>query len=753
MGTELAQSIKKTENGQPEAATEGRTGTRQTGTGATGWKTEVKAELKAHRGRLIVCALIGILLLAFLISHKNVFEEPWGTNINLAADYGTIPLQEGHELSQSFQSEGQHLDQLFLWIEGAASADGTLLVRLDDENGTLVTQSVAMADYAEDVAKVWVPMDQDLKKGKSYTVTLNYERTAANGGSHVQADAASAGDPGEAQGVIYFRSSGSAALEMPAVGDGGTLEDGITVVFDYERMNIRAFARAIFLVLVLVGLLAVPASFIQGILRKIGVGGHGACGTLTEPFLVEENRQKLSMLASAVVLFLGPVFTYWLVEYAGGNWENVSKSYGFYNIIWYFLFYAAIYVVTDRAAWAAAIVNLVFLALAAANYFVLQFRGKPVLPWELKAAKTAATVAGGYDLQWTQQLLTGVLAAAVFIVLAFRLCSSAHRRQLSATTGQAFRFRIFKDALLVLIGFGFVMIFYESGFQARRGIGTDQWDISGNYANQGFLLSSMPYQMYVTPDTISLNKILQGQGYTGYAMHPFPASNWNREEVFQDMGFAQFLSEPDFAGEEMIRDMCSDAGDYDRMIKLYEEKKGSPLFFFNVTLQNHGGYTDGEYEATIHVPTSGRPAGGAYPQAEQYLSLAHASDQAFEQLVNYFSQVEEPTMIVMYGDHQPKLEDGFYEYLTGKPAFEWTQEETMQLYETPYVIWTNYPLDTTTQVPKRLSANYLSSWMLKLAGLTLPEYNRYLLQLCRDIPVVTPKGCLDARGNYFRAET
>ena len=423
MGTELAQSIKKTENGQPEAATEGRTGTRQTDTGATGWKAEVKAELKAHRGRLIVCALIGILLLAFLIGHKSVFEEPWGTNINLAADYGTIPLQEGHELSQSFRSEGQHLDQLFLWIEGAASA----------------------------------------------------------------------GDPGEAQGVIYFRSSGSAALEMPSVGDGGTLEDGITVVFDYERMNKRAFARAIFLVLVLVVLLAVPASFVLGILRKISGDGHGTCGTLAEQSLVEEKRQKLSMLASAAVLFLGPVFTYWMVEYAGGNWGNVSKSYGLYNILWYFLFYAAIYVVTDRAAWAAAIVNPVFLALAAANYFVLQFRGKPVLPWELKAAKTAATVAGGYDLHWTQQLLTGVLAAAVFIVLAFRLCSGSHRSHLSATTGQAFRFRLFKDALLMLIGFGFVMIFYESGFQARHGIGTDQWDISGNYANQGFLLSSMSY--------------------------------------------------------------------------------------------------------------------------------------------------------------------------------------------------------------------------------------------------------------------
>ena len=694
MGTELAQSIKKTENGQPEAATEGRTGTRQTGTGATGWKTEVKAELKAHRGRLIVCALIGILLLAFLIGHKSVFEEPWGTNINLAADYGTIPLQEGHELSQSFRSEGQHLDQLFLWIEGAASADGTLLVRLDDENGTLVTQSVAMADYAEDVAKVWVPMDEDLKKGKSYTVTLNYERTAANGGSHVQADAASAGDPGEAQGVIYFRSSGSAALEMPAVGDGGTLEDGITVVFDYERMNIRAFARAIFLVLVLVGLLAVPASFIQGILRKIGVGGHGACGTLTEPFLVEENRQKLSMLASAVVLFLGPVFTYRLVEYAGGNWENVSKSYGFYNIIWYFLFYAAIYVVTDRASMDGT------STVKTVPQNIIMIMNESLTDYSVfdNFAPSEDVLTFIHSLQ--ENTIKGYLQTPVF-------------------------------------GGGTCNTEYES--------------LTGNSLT--FLPGGvMPYQMYVTPDTISLNKILQGQGYTGYAMHPFPASNWNREEVFQDMGFAQFLSEPDFAGEEMIRDMCSDAGDYDRMIKLYEEKKGSPLFFFNVTLQNHGGYTDGEYEATIHVPTSGRPAGGAYPQAEQYLSLAHASDQAFEQLVNYFSQVEEPTMIVMYGDHQPKLEDGFYEYLTGKPASEWTQEETMQLYKTPYVIWTNYPLDTTTQVPKRLSANYLSSWMLKLAGVQLPEYNRYLLQLCRDVPVVTPKGCLDARGNYFRAE-
>ncbi len=87
------------------------------------------------------------------------------------------------------------------------------------------------------------------------------------------------------------------------MGDGGTLEDGITVVFDYERMNIRALCR--------------PFSWcwfwwdclqclltIQGILRKIGVGGHGACGTLTEPFLVEETGRS-PMLASRGIFISG----------------------------------------------------------------------------------------------------------------------------------------------------------------------------------------------------------------------------------------------------------------------------------------------------------------------------------------------------------------------------------------------------------------------------------------------------------------
>ncbi|MEI3280165.1 MAG: sulfatase-like hydrolase/transferase [Eubacterium ramulus] len=54
-----------------------------------------------------------------------------------------------------------------------------------------------------------------------------------------------------------------------------------------------------------------------------------------------------------------------------------------------------------------------------------------------------------------------------------------------------------------------------------------------------------------------------------------------------------------------------------------------------------------------------------YPKANRYLSLVKRSDDAFRELTEYFSQVTEPTIICMFGDHLPSIEDEFYEELFG----------------------------------------------------------------------------------------
>ena len=69
------------------------------------------------------------------------------------------------------------------------------------------------------------------------------------------------------------------------------------------------------------------------------------------------------------------------------------------------------------------------------------------------------------------------------------------------------------------------------------------------------------------------------------------------------------------------------------------------MFLFNVTIQNHGGYEDEEYETTVQL--TDYP--GKFPQAEQYLSLTKKSDTALEFLLDYFARQPDPVVVVFFG--------------------------------------------------------------------------------------------------------
>ena len=80
-----------------------------------------------------------------------------------------------------------------------------------------------------------------------------------------------------------------------------------------------------------------------------------------------------------------------------------------------------------------------------------------------------------------------------------------------------------------------------------------------------------------------------------------------------------------------------------------------------LTMQNHSPYQSKKYQPTVSLNMD-----QDYPQAEEYLSLVKESDEAFGDLIAYFQEYEEPTMIIMFGDHLPNLLDGFYDELAGR---------------------------------------------------------------------------------------
>ena len=273
--------------------------------------------------------------------------------------------------------------------------------------------------------------------------------------------------------------------------------------------------------------------------------------------------------------------------------------------------------------------------------------------------------------------------------------------------------------------------------------------LTGN--SMAFLPSgSIPYQQYILDESPSLASLLRDQGYRTLAFHPGERTSWQRNQAYPLLGFQDFKCGEDMdVPQEMAHGYVSDRSDFQQIIWEFEHKQaGEPLFLFNVTIQNHGSYTDPDYPAQVQLTD----APGAYPMAEQYLTLVNETDQAFQLLVDYFSQYDEPTLIVMFGDHQPSVEQAFLDKAYGVVQDEMSMEQYMDKFRVPFVIWTNYPLEL--EGPADTSLNFLGQYLLRYAGIESDSYGQYLWDLQTQLPAITFVGYLDPAGKaYSHLET
>ena len=256
---------------------------------------------------------------------------------------------------------------------------------------------------------------------------------------------------------------------------------------------------------------------------------------------------------------------------------------------------------------------------------------------------------------------------------------------------------------------------------------------------------SIPYQQYVLRKSYSLATILKSQNYSASAFHIYYPHGYNRNLAYPRLGFESFFSMNDVKNIEYIREYPSDMSAYKTIIDLYENRDFNKNFFnFTVTMQNHGSYTDENFENTV-VAT-----GGEYPKLNQYLSVLKITDSSFKYLINYFENEEEPTLIVMFGDHQPYVEDEFYNNLLAQSYGDINSREAIEKkYITPYIIWANYDIDEEKYANlKDISVNYLSSVILDVAGLKKSPYLEFLYELKNKLPIITGNGYVDINGIY-----
>ncbi len=260
--------------------------------------------------------------------------------------------------------------------------------------------------------------------------------------------------------------------------------------------------------------------------------------------------------------------------------------------------------------------------------------------------------------------------------------------------------------------------------------------------------STVPYQMDINYKKDTLVSILKDQGYSAKMLHPYNSNGWNRIQVYDLFGFEETNFLETWVNPKRLRGYVSDQNDYEHLIQMWENRKdGEKMFLFNITMQNHGNYRYQNFPATVQI--TGHE--GEFALAEQYLTILKATDAATKYLIDYFSQVDEPVILVFFGDHQPRLEAEFYDFLYGNDSSQRSAEDIQRMYTVPFLIWKNYEEDSRDL--GHISLNYLGQLTLQEAGLGTSAFGNWLMQLREEYPSINAYGYTDKDGVWHEMPT
>lgn len=278
---------------------------------------------------------------------------------------------------------------------------------------------------------------------------------------------------------------------------------------------------------------------------------------------------------------------------------------------------------------------------------------------------------------------------------------------------------------------------------------TDVSVLGGNTANSEFEFltgnsmaffpnGSVPYLQYIRDGISTIVPQLEEYGYTTYGTHPYRAKGWNREFIYDLMGFDYRYFQGSFPFEDKLRNYVSDEADFKSILEWRNNTEG-PFFMFNVTMQNHSNY-GGDFDNFDPQIVAKFKNTSSNKYLNKYLPLMYETDQDVASLLSELSQSDRKTIVVFWGDHQPNdyvVRPIYKEY--GLDFDNQTYEQQQQRQKTPFFIWANYDIQEQTNV--EISLNYLNILLFETAGLQLDEYQSFRKNLWQgQIPMMNAVG-------------
>lgn len=225
-----------------------------------------------------------------------------------------------------------------------------------------------------------------------------------------------------------------------------------------------------------------------------------------------------------------------------------------------------------------------------------------------------------------------------------------------------------------------------------------------------------PYSQYVRKPIYSLARIFKDNGYNASAIHTYDKKFYNRIKAYPLMGFDELLGHVDLEEPVKKGTYISDMYLTEQIIKKYEQSANKPLFLYAISMQNHGNYLTPRYENYDIEVNSDVLSDDDLSGLREGVQGVYDIDKSFMALVNYFKNVKDPTLIIMYGDHLPFLGINSSTFRSVGFMQGASIEQNSNMYETPYIIWANYDI-SEYDIKPRVGPQYLGINAVKMAKL------------------------------------
>lgn len=265
---------------------------------------------------------------------------------------------------------------------------------------------------------------------------------------------------------------------------------------------------------------------------------------------------------------------------------------------------------------------------------------------------------------------------------------------------------------------------YSSGLFTVPAVGAGtantEFEVQTGMSTQFFGAGEYPFKTVMRDTTCdSMGYDLKRLGYATAGFHNNDATFYERYVDYSNLGFDTFSGmEHMYLLNYTPRGWAKDNVLDDIMLERMQQTEGRD-YITTITVQAHGRYPK-KYTQTLTDLTcyfEGKYQGDVEKEAawQYYINMCRETDDMITDLIMKLEELNEPTVVFMYGDHLPSLN------------LEDEDLEGINLYQTEWVMWDNIGLEVEKKDMAAYQAStYIFNRLDLKGGLMQSFHNKYM---------------------------